>query len=120
MTAAGTKTVGTITAVKALLTDPGGTTTFSGIGATLTNCLEGQPSITIKIRRGTNPFTQCIPVVSCPFTEMLIFSTVVASSIPNNFDQESDYGGNFGTVTDADGYPVAFTTNVADCRYTKQ
>ena len=39
MTATGTKTVGTITAVKAPLTDPGGITTFSGTGATLTNCL---------------------------------------------------------------------------------
>ena len=120
MTAAGTKTVGTITAVKALLTDPGGTTTFSGTGATLTNCSAGQPSITIKIGTGINPFTQCIPVVSPPFTEKLIFSTVVASSIPNTFDTESDYGGNFGTVTDANGSPVAFTTNVADGRYTKQ
>ena len=120
MTAAGTKTVGTITAVKALLTDPGGTTTFSGTGATLTNCSAGQPSITIKIGTDVNPFTQCIPVVSPPFIEKLIFSTVVASSIPNTFDTESDYGGNFGTVTDADGYPVAFTTNVADGRYTKQ
>ena len=119
MTAAGTKTVGTITAVKALLTDPGGSATFTGTGATSTNCA-GEPSITIKIGTATNSETLCVSVFSPPFTEMLIFSTVVASSIPNTFDQESDYGGNFGTVTDADGYPVALTTNVADGRYTKQ
>ena len=89
MTATGTKTVGSITAVKALLTDPGGSATFTGTGATSTNCA-GEPSITIKIGTAANPDTLCISVFSPPFIEKLIFSTVVASSIPNTFDTESD------------------------------